>query len=59
MEDDDVRALNHGSAYVTACAYPPVLCCRAGQERLTFYGYLLQTGCNRIGELVPANLKDY
>lgn len=30
MEDDDVRALNRGSAYVTTFAYPSVLCCLAG-----------------------------
>lgn len=49
MEDDDVRAHNHGSAYVTTFAYPSVLCCLAGWERLIFYGHLQQIGCNTAG----------
>lgn len=45
-EDDDVRALNHGSAYVTTFAYPSVLCCLAGRAALAFYGHLQETGRN-------------
>lgn len=52
MNDDDVSAHNHASAYVTTFAYPSVLCCLAGGEWVTFDGNLQQTYGNTAGELI-------
>lgn len=52
MDDDDVRAHNHVSAYVTTFPYPSVLCCLAGRERVTFDGNLQQTDRNTTAELI-------